>query len=210
MIVNPLTEYLNSDTNPCGQTSCRTCNIFISDQAFKSSLTGKECKAIIYDRLSCRSTNVIYGIHCIHYGLVYVGETGRSSRSRMNDHRSAIKRGGQNLLHRHFHQPTHSVDDMRVQILEKVYIFDKPVLSTSLRRIRELHWIKELGTAKPYGFNDQIKGVDALSSTSFEETNIYELFNKHPRRKRSHGKRHYKKKPPQPESSMNTLWTWWI
>ena len=46
---------------------------------------------------------------------------------------------------------------MRVQILEKVCSSDKPALSTSLRRIRELHWIKELGTAKPHGFNDQIK-----------------------------------------------------
>ena len=78
-------------------------------------------------------------------------------------------------------------------------------LSTSLRRIRELNWIKELGTSKPYGFNHQIKGLGTLSSTSCKKTNIYELFNKHPGRKRSHGKRHYKKKSPQPESSMNTL-----
>ena len=48
-----------------------------------------------YDRLSCGSTNVIYGIHCVHCGLVYVGETGRSLRSRMNGHKSAIKKGGQ-------------------------------------------------------------------------------------------------------------------
>ena len=141
--------------------------------------------------------------------IVYVGETGRSLRSRMNGDRSAIKKGGQSLLHKHFHQPAHSVDDMRVKILEKVYSSDKPALSTSLRWIRELHWIKGLGTAKPYGFNDQIKGVGTLSSTSCKKTNIYALFNKHPRRKRSHGKRHYKKKPPQPESSMDTLlWTW--
>ena len=65
------------------------------------------------------STNVIYGIRCVQCGLVYVGETGRSLRSRMNGHRSAIKKGGQSLLHRHFHQPDHSVDDMRLQIFEK-------------------------------------------------------------------------------------------
>ena len=144
---------------------------------------------ISYDRLSCGSTNVIYGIHCVHCGLVYVGETGRSLRSRMNGHRSAIKKGGQSLLHRHFHQPDHSVDDMRVQILEKVYhSSENPTLLTSLRRTRELFWIKELGTAKPYGFNDQIKGVGTLSSISCKKTNIYSLFNKQPRRKRSHGK----------------------
>ena len=124
----------------------------------------------------------------------------------MNGHRSAIKKGRQSLLHRHFHQPDHSVDDMRVQILEKVYhSSENPTLLTSLCRTRELFWIKELGTAKPYGFNDQIKGVGTLSSISCKKTNIYSLFNKQPRRKRSHGKRRYNKRAPQPDITMSTL-----
>ena len=206
IIIHPLTEYLSNDINQCGATSCHTCNIFVNNQSFKSNLTGKEYKTISYDRLSCGSTNVIYGIHCVHCGLVYVGETGRSLRSRMNGHRSAIKKGGQSLLHRHFHQPDHSVDDMRVQILEKVYhSSENPTLLTLLRRTRELFWIKELGTAKPYGFNDQIKGVGTLSSISCKKTNIYSLFNKQPRRKRSHGKRHYNKRTPQPDATTSTL-----
>ena len=52
------------------------------------------------------------------YGAVTI--FGRSLRSRMNGHRSAIKKGGQSSLPRHFHEPDDSVDDMRVQILEKV------------------------------------------------------------------------------------------
>ena len=43
--------------------------------------------------------------------------------------------------------------------------------------------------------NDQIKGVGTLSSILCKKTNVYTLFNKHQRRKRSHGKRHYNKKP---------------
>ena len=208
IIITPLSEYLNNDISPCGKKSCQTCNQFISNQSFKSNLTGKEYKTTTYDKLSCGSSNIIYGIHCIHCGLENVGETGRSLRSRMNGHRSAIKKGGQSLLHRHFHQPNHSVDDMRVQILEKIYHSSgSPSLSTLLRRERELFWIKELGTAKPYGFNDQIKGVGTLSSTSCKKTNVYTLFNKHQRRKRSHGKRHYNKKAPQPESSIDALIT---
>ena len=89
------------------QKSCQACNQFISNQSFKSNLTGKEYKATTYDKLSFGSSNIICGIHCIHCGLVYVDETGRSLRSRMNGHRSAIKKGGQSLLHRHFHQPNH-------------------------------------------------------------------------------------------------------
>ena len=64
----------------------------MNDQSFQSNLTGKEYKTIHYDRHLCGSTNVIYGIHCVHSGLVYVGETRRSLRYRMNGHRSAIKK----------------------------------------------------------------------------------------------------------------------
>ena len=134
-----MTEYLSNDINQCGTTSCHTRNIFIDDQSFKSNLTGKAYKTISYDRLSYGSTNVIYGIHFVHCDLVYVGETGRSLRSRMNGHRSAIKKGEKSLLHRPSHQPDHSVDDMRVQILEKVYhSSENPTLLTSICRTREL------------------------------------------------------------------------
>ena len=125
----------------------------------------------------------------------------------MNGHRSAIKKEGQqSLLHRHFHQPDHSVDDMRVQILQKVnHSSENPTLISSFRRTRKLFWIKELGTAKPYGFNDQIKGVGTLSRISRKKTNIYSLFNKQLRQKRSHGKRHYNKRAPQPDVTVSTL-----
>ena len=68
-------------------------------------------------------------------GSVYVGKARRSFRSRKNSHRSAIRKGGQSLLHRNFYQAAHSVDEMRVPILEKVY---------------RLYWINELGTATPH------------------------------------------------------------
>ena len=208
IIITPLSEYLINDISPCRKMSCQTCNQFISNQSFKSNLTGKEYKTTTYDKLSCGSSNIIYVIHCIHCGLVYVGEIGRSLRSRMNGHRSAIKKGGQSLLHSHLHQPNHSVDDMRMQILEKIYHSSgSPSWSTPLRRERELFSIKELGTAKAYGFNDQIKGVGTLGNTSCKKTNVYTLFNKHQRQKRSHGKRHYNKKTPQRESSIDALIT---
>ena len=50
-----------------------------------------------------------------------------------------------------------------------------------------------------------IKGVGTLSSISCKNTNMYSLFNKQPRRKRSHGKRHYNKRASQPDVSMSTL-----
>ena len=52
---------------------------------------------------------------------MYVGETGRSLQSRINGHRAGIIKDGQRLLYKHFRLPGHSVADMKVQILEKIY-----------------------------------------------------------------------------------------
>ena len=181
-------------------------NSFIGDQSFKSNLTGRIYKTQTYEQFTCGSSNVVYAIHCIRCGLMYVGETGRSLRSRINGHRAGIIKDGQSLLYKHFCLPGHSVDDMQVQILEKIYhSSENPVNIRLHRRIRELHWIKELGTAAPYGCNDQIKGVGTLSSPSCKHTNVLGIFNKQQRRKRSHGHRHYNKKTPQLDSSIDTL-----
>ena len=59
------------------------------------------------------------------------------------------------LLYKHFRLPGHPVADMKVQILEKIYhSSENPVNIRLHQRLRELHWIKELGTAAPYGCND--------------------------------------------------------
>ena len=113
----------------------------------------------------------------VHCGLVYVGETGKSLGSRISGHRASIQNKGQSLLHRHFHQPNHSVDDMRAQNLEKIKCSpDQAELSTLFRRDRELFWIKELGTAKFYCFNDQVKGVGTLSSPFIKKRSMYTAY----------------------------------
>jgi hypothetical protein len=47
--------------------------------------------------------------------------------------------------------------------------------------------ITELGTAMPYGYNDNIKGVGNLSSPGCSKINVMSLFITIPRTKRSHG-----------------------
>ena len=99
-----------------------TCNSFMSDQSFKSNLTGRIYKTQTYEQLACGSSNVVYAIHCVRCCLMYVGETGRSPLSRINGHRAGIIKDGQSLLYEHFRLPVcPSVADMKVQILEKIY-----------------------------------------------------------------------------------------
>ena len=104
---------------------------------------------------------------------MYVGETERSLRSRVNGHRAGIIKDGQSLFYKHFRLPGHSVAHKKVQILGKIYYSSESPVNTRLhRRLRELHLIKELGTAAPYCFNDQIKGVGTLSSPSSKRNNV--------------------------------------
>ena len=64
-------------------------------------------------------------------------------------------------------------------------------MSTHFRRQREEFWIKTLGTASPYGCNDNLSSIGNLTSPSCSNTNVMNLFPSHSRRKRSHGHRHY-------------------
>ena len=114
--------------------ACLTCNSFISDQSFKSNLTGRIYKTQTYEQLTCGSSNVVYTIHCIRCGLMYVGETGRSLWSRINGHRAGIIKDGQSLLYKHFRLAGHSVADMKVQILEKIYHSSENPVNIRLHR----------------------------------------------------------------------------
>ena len=86
MVIDPLPEYFNDNISPCDSNARLTCNSFTSDQSFKSNLTGRIYKTQTYEQLTCGSLNVVYTIHYIRCGLMYVSETGRSLRSRINGH----------------------------------------------------------------------------------------------------------------------------
>jgi hypothetical protein len=140
--------------------------MLITSPEFTSNLTGKTYYTKSFDPLDCSTKNVIYGIECTLCRLLYVGETHQTLRSRMNQHRYDARDPKYRILYNHFNQPGHDrCLTMKVRIIEKIYHHtNSPILSTPYRTDRELFWIKELGTAMPYGCNDNIKGVGNLSS----------------------------------------------
>ena len=79
IVIGPIPEYFNDNISPCDSNACLTCNSFISDQSFKSNLTGRIYKTQTYEQLTCGSSNVVFVIP----GLMYIGETGRNLRSKM-------------------------------------------------------------------------------------------------------------------------------
>ena len=119
-----------------------SCNcLYVIDSTHKS-----------FDPLDCSTKNVIYGIECTLCGLLYVGETRQTLRSRMSQHRYDAKDPKYRILYNHFNQPGHGrCLTLKVRIIEKIYHHtNSPMLSTPYRTDRELFWIKELGTAMPY------------------------------------------------------------
>ena len=112
----------------------------------------------------------------------------------MNGHRFQINHWGIQLLYKHFNLPDHSILSMKVRILEKIYHpTNNHNLSTPCRRKREEYWIRQLGTAAPYGYNDHIDCIGNLTSPGCQSVNVLNLFDRTSRRPRSHGSRRYNK-----------------
>ena len=173
----------------CSAQNCKTCDILITHNSFNSNLTGRSFCTKTFENLTCKSSNVVYGIECTLCGLIYVGETKGALHKRISGHRFQINNGGNQLLYRHFNSPDHSILSMRVRILEKIYHHtNSPTLSTPFRRQREDYWIKKLGT---YGCNDNIANVGNLTAPQTNNVNVMGLFPHRDRRRHSHGHRAY-------------------
>jgi hypothetical protein len=155
-------------------TECR----FIASILSRASLTS------LSENLTWKISNVVYGIECTLCGLIYVGETKGSLNKRMSGHRFEINNGGQQLLYKHFNSQDHSI----LSIIEKIYHHtNSPTLSTPIRRQREEHWIRKLGTVFPYGCQENIRSIGNITSPQCSNVNVMGLFNTTPRRKHSHG-----------------------
>ena len=99
-----------------------------------------------YDRtIGCKSVNVVYGIWCDVCKIVcYVGETGGCLYTRVQNHLSSIRAENPAVclpVRNHFHSPHHSISDVRVVGLERVWSDN-----VEYRRARERRWMNLLGT----------------------------------------------------------------
>ena len=97
----------------------------------------------------CTERDVIYGITYTGCGrVVYVGETGRQLKERIEEHLRDIRLNRDKPMATHFNSSTHSMDNVQVSILEKVHGQSK-----ALRLIRRSDWINNLNTKFPSGLH---------------------------------------------------------
>ena len=97
----------------------------------------------------CRTKNVVYLIECAKCSIQYVGETENALRVRLTGHRSDInhQRLDRPVAH-HFNQPHHSLKDLTIMIIEKIYRED-----ANFRKLKESYWIETIKTLSPNGLN---------------------------------------------------------
>ena len=110
------------------------------------------CCAIQVEQDSkCTERDVIYGLTCTKCGkVVYVGETGRQLKDRVDEHLRDIRLNRDKPVATHFNSNNHSIHNVQVSVLEKVHGQSK-----SLRLIRENDWINRLNTKFPSGLNSK-------------------------------------------------------
>ena len=99
---------------------------------------------------SCASSHLIYCISCSRCGMLYIGKTGRTLRTRFGEHRRAVQA---NDVHqpvaRHFNAGNHCISDMKIRALCPVSG------SNDSRKKQEMSLISKLGTLQPLGINER-------------------------------------------------------
>jgi hypothetical protein len=79
-------------------------------------------KMDIQSGLDCQSRNILYLIECEKCRQQYLGETDRSLQERFSDHKGYVNNHKlTQATGHHFNLPGHSVSDMRVMAIVKIY-----------------------------------------------------------------------------------------
>ena len=149
--ITTISNMLPKGFHPCGKARCACCN-----HAMKSLCAGGLKPAsnfLIIQNLTCETENVVYGISCsicFSGQIFYVGQTSRTLRHRMNQHRSNIACKSVTSVSSHFLETPHTQANLRVVAIEQV-------ANKSKLELREEFWIKKLGTNIPPGGNQRLE-----------------------------------------------------
>ena len=88
----------------------------------------------------CQTRNVVYIIECKKCAIQYVGETENALCIRLTGHRLDIKhRQIDRPVAKHFSLRDHSMKDLSIMVIEKIYRED-----TDYQRRKESHWIETI------------------------------------------------------------------
>ena len=125
----------------------KTCPYVKSGNSLKSPFNNTVVQ--LNSTLSCASTNVVYCLLCgkDNCQQIYIGQTKRQLKERFGEHKTSVRANSKCAVSEHFNGPGHSLHDMQIMAIEKVFTPDQKILEK-----RESLWINKL-EAEYYGLN---------------------------------------------------------
>lgn len=131
----------------CDRPRCLCCEHIIISSSFLDS-AGRSTHFIDKD-YDCCSSNIIYLIKCQRCNVLYVGQTARQLKDRLNNHRSDVRLCKETAIGCHFNEPFHSVADLRI-----MPIHDVSHVPIDERYVIENQFMDLLHTKYPKGLNN--------------------------------------------------------
>ncbi|XP_078509911.1 uncharacterized protein LOC144769621 [Lissotriton helveticus] len=133
---------LPTGTFPC--SGCGNCKDIIRG----STITKQNVVIKPRSFMNCRTRNVIYLISC-PCDLIYIGETSREVRTRMNEHRSAIRTDKKGApLTEHWKKMKHDISDLKWCCLETVTINARGGDLNQKRKKREQYYMSRFNSVR--------------------------------------------------------------
>ena len=151
-------------SRPCGENCVMCPYVGITNSVYS---TNTKQKIPILEHLNCKSSNVIYLIHCNCCKIQYIGETGRAMVSRFRLHSHHIRHDNPtSATSSHF---KHDCDMEHFFIMPIVQCpkLETPESTTKNRRNIEASIIKLFQSYIPYGLNRAVKGVEDVPVMPF-------------------------------------------
>ena len=127
---------------------CRTCAHFIDFTPIQGTHDANAA-----NNNNCGTENVVYLISCSICPVKYVGETGNTLRTRVNQHRTDILHHNDTPVAHHFNLVDHDLTNLRITILQAGPFSDNAILEGIYRRNAESCWMNKLKTTQRNGLN---------------------------------------------------------
>ena len=95
--------------------------------------------------------NVVYALLCNKENCrqLYIGKTDRKLKERLSEHKTSVRTEAKNVIGQHFCGPGHSLANVEITAVEKVFSRDKRIILK-----RESMWISKF-EAEYKGLNDR-------------------------------------------------------
>ena len=91
----------------------------------------------------------MYGLFCDKDNCkqLYIGKTERNVKGRLSEHKTSVRKNEKNVVGQHFNGPGHSLDNLKITAIEKVFNRSREIILK-----RESLWIN-LFEAEHQGLN---------------------------------------------------------